>query len=189
MNTAVGIARWPSLTLNPAVWIPATFAVFWVSLLGHEAAHFGMAQLLYSQNDLAAGSVSPRAQVFVVGAGPTLTLLVLIGCAAYAWRSPHRHSLWIPYALAYSAASRLAFVAPGTLLGTAVNDERTVGRLIDVSPRLLWSLEALIATIALFIVSTRWPAASRRSLSWMMVGIAMGWASALTLGRAAGLPV
>jgi hypothetical protein len=189
VNTDFHIAASPSATLGAFPWVAVSFGMYWVSLLGHEGAHFGMARLLYSPTDLAAGIVPAWPQLFVVGAGPRFTLLLLILCASYAVGRGAKASASVT-PLAYAAASRLALVAPGTLLGTAVNDERTVGRLLHVVPVLLWSGEALVATVALVIVSANVPPGmERRSTAWMVLGIILGWMSAFTVGRAVGLPV
>jgi hypothetical protein len=176
------------LRLSPAAWFCVTLATFWIALLGHEGAHFWAAHFAYSPINLSTGHVSPDAQLFVVGAGPTFTIVTTIACAFAVVRWHEARAVGIA-AIAF-AVSRLLIIAPGTLLGAAVNDERTVAALSGVPAGLLWAVEALVAAAAVALVARATPFAERsRSLVWIGAGIVIGWVSALTIGRAIGLPI
>ena len=81
-------------------------------------------------------------------------------------------------------------VGPQTLLGNGLNDERTIGRILDVSPRVLWSLEAFVAAVGLVLVARAWPEEGKRTVFlWLALMVLMGWATTLTLGPLLGLPI
>jgi hypothetical protein len=86
--------------------------------------------------------------------------------------------------------SRLVVIAPATLLNTGMNDERTVAHLLNVSPVLLWIVEALVAVAAVaFAARGGGLAHRRRSVMAITAAIVGGWVSAFTVGRAIGLPI
>lgn len=180
--------RATALRLSGGSWVAITLAMFWIALLGHEGAHAGVAHFAYSPGDLSAGHVSQSGQLLVVAAGPIFTLAMIVACAISSTRWSWGRAAAIT-AVAFGV-SRLLLIAPGTLFGTAINDERTVGPLLGVSARLLWTAEALVGAAAVFVV---WRASliadPSRSVGWIAVGIVIGWLSAFTLGRVIGLPI
>jgi hypothetical protein len=165
-------------------------AVVWASVLGHESAHFGIAQLVYSPTDLAAGRMPTGPHLETVAAGPVFTLLTVAAAALIAplvrtWRGRLFASIVIG-----SAASRLLLTAPATLLDRGGNDERTAGLLTGLSPRLLWTCEAIVIFSAVAFVAKQIPTLERRPiLQWAMIALVLGWATAIPLGRAIGLPI
>jgi len=164
--------------------------LFWLSILGHEAAHFGVAALVYSPDELRTGLLPRGPQLLAVGAGPLFTVL-LLGASAVGLRRS-QHSTWklAWSSLVVSAVSRIALVGPGTLLGTAINDEQTLGRLLGVSPRILWCGEALLALVALTCVVREWKPTARPTLvQWMAVTLVVGWVTTLVIGPMLGLPI
>jgi len=161
---------------------------FWIALLAHEAAHWGVARVVYSPTDLSTGRVAPHDQVLVVSAGPTFTLATIVLCAALTTRVRKARAIGIA-AIAFGV-SRILIIAPATLLSRGMNDERTVAHLLGVPARLLWIAEAAVAMAAVAFVARATPVAQRRrAVIWIGVGIVAGWISALTLGRAIGLPI
>jgi hypothetical protein len=180
--------RATALRLSGGSWVGITLAMFWIALLGHEAAHAGVAHFAYSPGDLSAGQVSSSGQLLVVGAGPVFTLAMIVACIISATRWSWGRASAIT-AVAFGV-SRLVLIAPGTLFGNAINDERTIGPLLGVSARLLWTIEALVGAAAVFVVwRANLIAEPSRSVGWIGVGIVIGWLSAFTVGRAVGLPI
>jgi hypothetical protein len=164
------------------------FAMFWVSILAHEAGHFGVAAVAYSTVHVA--KLPDHAALWVVLAGPLVTWTILLACglAVTVQRRDGVLKLWI--ALGMGAASRIAFVGPGTLLGTAVNDERTVSGILGVSARLVWMAEAVVAALILSWMIRQFPSGTRwRTATWILIGTSLGWGSALTFGRWIGLRI
>jgi len=176
------------LYLSPVAWFGITFVTFWIALLGHEAAHVAVARLMYSPSELSSRYVPPRDDLFVVGAGPTFTLAMIVMCAA-ASRALRPARAFAIAAIAFGL-SRLIVIAPATLLSRGMNDERSVAHLVNVSPALLWIAEALVAVAAVAFVA-RDDAIPRgtRSVIAIVAGLVAGWLSALTVGRAIGLPI
>jgi hypothetical protein len=177
-----------ALCLSPRAWFGITFATFWIALLAHEGAHFGVAHVVYSRTELATGRVSPFDQLLVVGAGPAFTLAMIVACAVVTPRLRRAAAVGIA-AIAFGV-SRILVISPATLLNRGPTDERTVAQLTNTSPRLLWSVEALVAIAAVAFVARSTPMPRRRrSVLWIALGTVAGWVSALTLGRAIGLPI
>ena len=176
------------LCLSAGAWFGITFATFWIALLAHEGAHLGVAHFMYSPTELATGRVRPIDQLLVVGAGPAVTTAMIVACAAVTRRLGKAAAVGIA-AIAFGV-SRILIISPATLLNRGLNDERTVAQLTGVSARLLWGAEALVAIAAVAFVGRGTPIAQwRRSVFWIALGIAGGWVSALTIGRAIGLPI
>jgi hypothetical protein len=183
-------ARPAATTLPSAPPFVLLLVLFWLSVLGHEAAHFGVAALVYSPEELRTGSLRSGAQLLAVGAGPLFTLL-LLGASVVGVHRSHGATWRLAWSSLFaSAASRIALVGPGTLLGTAINDEQTLGRVLGVSPRLLWCGEALFALMAPTFVMRAWmPAMRTKVVQWITVTLVVGWGSALVLGPMLGLPI
>jgi len=75
-------------------------------------------------------------------------------------------------------------------LSRGMNDERAVANVLGVSVRLLWIAEALtVITAAAVVARATSLVQARRAVIAIAAGIAVGWVSALTLGRAIGLPI
>jgi hypothetical protein len=143
---------------------------------------------MYSPSELATGRVRPIDQLVVVGAGPVFTLAMVVACAVVTHRL--RRVAAVAIAAIAFGVSRLLIIAPATLLNRGANDERTVAQLTNTSARLLWSAEALVAMAAVVFVARGTPIPQRRrAVLWIALGIAAGWVSALTIGRAIGLPI
>jgi hypothetical protein len=86
--------------------------------------------------------------------------------------------------------SRILVIAPATLLNKGRNDERTVAHILNLFPPVVWIAEALVAAAAVAFVA-RDDAIPRgiRSVIAIAEGLVAGWLSALTIGRAIGLPI
>jgi hypothetical protein len=171
----------PAPGITPVTFTAATFGLFWITLLMHEAAHFGMLGVL---------KPTSHPNVVVVSAGPVVTALIIIGTALYSSTHSGLRATQTAVSIVWGAASRIVLVGPGILLGTAINDERTVAQIVGVSARLLWAVELLIVGLAVYYVTLRLPSGTRgRTLLSVAIGILLGWVSAFTLGRAIGLPI
>jgi hypothetical protein len=173
---------------RPPLLVGIGFAMFWVSILAHEAGHLGVAAAAYSTVHL--GELPDDAALWVVSAGPLVTWAILLACglAVTVQRRDSVRKLWI--ALGMGAASRIAFVGPGTLLGTAVNDERTVSGILGVSARLVWMSEAVVGALILSWMISQLTSGTRWwTTGWMLIGTSIGWGSALTFGRWIGLRI
>ena len=180
---------WPPRAFSRAMLLAIAFVVFWAAELGHEAAHFTVGRLTHVAVHLPNGLRHRRAQVATWGAGPLFTLVVLGVSAVFAARSVSARATTVALAFACSAASRTVAIAPGTLMDGA-SDERTVGALLGVSPQSLWMAELLFAVACLTVIVRRVPVRVRRpTLAWIGIGVVVGLISALTLGRAIGIPI
>jgi hypothetical protein len=169
--------------------VAVVIGCFWLAVLLHEAAHYSMAWLLDTTLQVAPIHRPSGAQLVVVSSGPLTTLAVVALSALIASRSRAEPSLSV-IAFSSAAAARLLPIAPITFLGRAVNDEATIHRLVGVSPRVLWLLEAAIAAALMWIVLSRVePRNRRRVVVLLVVGNLLGLVTALTLGRAIGLPI
>ena len=163
------------------------FVVFWLQLLGHEAAH-EIGRDLFTGSDDLTRRWPRRVQVAYFAAGPLFTLL-LLAAAALAARVQDRRVQPIAVALALSTASRFAFIIPGSVLGLA-SDEHALSGLLHLPPLLLGLGELVFVTAALWVACRALPEPARRPVvAWMAVGIAVGLAAALTFGDALGIPV
>jgi hypothetical protein len=167
-----------------------SFGAFWVTLLAHEAAHFVVARAVYTGGELSAGRPRPASQLATVAAGPLVTLAILVA-SALATRARRRLRVRLVLnALAGGAAARLLLIGPGTLIGSAANDERTMGRLLGVPPQLIWSVEAGVGALCLAVTLRSLPPSERPVLTAAVTaGIVLGIATAFSAGRAIGLPV
>jgi hypothetical protein len=173
---------------HPTRLVGIGFAMFWVSILAHEGGHFGVAAVAYSTVHLA--KVPDHAALWVVSAGPAVTWAILLGCGLAVTVRRRARVLQLLIALGMGAASRIAFVGPGTLLGTAVNDERTVSGILGVSARLVWMTEAVAAALIMSWMTRQLPSGTRlRTGVWILIGTSVGWGSALTFGRWIGLRI
>jgi hypothetical protein len=162
----------------------------WAAVLGHECAHFAVGRLVYSPTDLATGHLPTTAHVATVAAGPIFTLLTVVGSALLVDAVRTWRTRLILSTVIGCAASRLLLTAPPTLLGRGGNDEQTLGTLTGVSPRLLWSIEVAVVVWSIIAVARHWPVRDRRSTAlWVIIALVVGWATAIPLGRAAGLPI
>lgn len=174
----------------PIATVAIAFALFWTTLLIHEAAHYGAAAFTGAQAELANGRWSPKLQVIVSSAGPFATLAMILGSALLGTRPRFERHLAILFSLALGAASRIALIAPATLLGRGWNDERSIVASLGISARFLVAGEALVALVALVYMAI-YMRRKRRSLTLLHIigGVGVGWASAFTFGRAIGLPI
>lgn len=165
----------------------ATAGLFVITLLGHELAHFVVFQAaLVSIEPKAWG---PEVRALAPASGPLFTLAILVAVALWGRRQTVRRRL-LAFAAICGTASRIAVVAPGTLFFNAANDERTVGRLLEIPPSLLWFLEAVVAIATIMAVAaTLDRALLKASAGWIVSGIVAGLICAVTLGRAVGLPI
>lgn len=165
-------------------WLTIAFIAFWAGLLAHEAAHYGVARLVFTPDDWTSTAVSVR-RAAAAAAGPGLTLTVITACALISGSMGRMR--WVVVAAAVGAASRLALIAIPTMLGKS-NDESVVGLAMGVSPKLLWAVEAVV-TVLLMTVIARRSGVSRHAIL-LCVGVALlGWISAFAFGRAVGLPI
>jgi hypothetical protein len=124
----------------------------WGTILGHEAAHFGIARLVYRPADLAANRVPTGPHIATVAAGPVFTLLtVAIGVAMMPVVRTSRGRAIVSGVIG-SAASRILLIAPPTLLGHGGNDERTLGDVTGISARLLLGVEVLLIAWAILTI-------------------------------------
>lgn len=164
--------------------------LFWLSILGHEGAHFGVGALVYSSDELRSGVVSGWPQLLAVGAGPVFTLL-LMTISVLGARSSQNATWKLAWSsLVASAASRIAIVGYGTLRGTAINDEQTIGSILGISPRVIWCSEALVALACIVYVARMWsPGVRTQILQWIAVTVVVGWAVTLVVGPLLGLPI
>lgn len=120
-NTATTNTANPGVPEVPPILI--LLVLFWLSILGHEGAHFGVDALVCSFDELRSGVVSIWPQLLAVGAGPVFTLL-LMTISVVGTRSSHNTTWKLAFSsLVVSAASRIAIVGYKTLRGTAINDE------------------------------------------------------------------
>lgn len=182
------MAHKDSLRNSPAAWFGITLATFWIALLIHEAAHAAVAHLMYPATDPSGGYAVPRDDLLVVGAGPAVTLAMVVACAA-AYRQLGKLRAFGIAVIAFGL-SRLLVIGPTTLLSRGMNDERAVANVLGVSVRLLWIAEALtVITAAAVVARATSLVQARRAVIAIAAGIAVGWVSALTLGRAIGLPI
>lgn len=175
---------------TPTQLVGIGFAMFWVSILAHEAGHFGVAAIGYSTVHVA--ELPAQAELSVVSAGALVTLTILAASGLVVGVAAHRGDVMLRFwiSLAIGAASRIVFVGPGTLIGTALNDERTIGGLLGMSAGLLWAAEAGFAALILSWLIRQLPRLTRwRTVAWILIGASIGWGSALTFGRYIGLPI
>jgi hypothetical protein len=165
-----------------------SFVLFWASLLLHEGAHFTAAWLLFTPADWAGDVIRPIRSGIVAGAGPLTSVGIIAICAATARRAHERLST-VTYAGALGAASRLALVAVPTLLHRS-NDERGVSVAMGVPAIGIWAIEAAVtAALLVWMLRGRQAGWSSGLLVPIACGVITGWISALTIGRAIGLPV
>jgi hypothetical protein len=169
-------------------FLPAILVVFWVAFLLHEAGHYGTAALLRVSID---GSGASRWSHFAaVAAGPAVTLALALLCVVAVTKVKHGVWLAAAVALASSAVWRFVLVAPATFFRNGVNDEATLGRILGVSPRLIWLCEAMLGAAAWYLVFRAVPIPQRRKvLGLLLVGMVVGTVTVVVLGRALGLPV
>lgn len=162
----------------------------WVAVLGHECAHFASAKLAYSPAGLATGRVPTGAHIVTVAAGPIFTPLTVVASVLVIPRMRTWRARLVVSTVVGAAAGRLLLMAPPTLLGRGGNDERTLGLLTGISPPLLWVMEAIIVAWSIVAVAKTLPMSERRrTLSWIVLTQVVGWATAIPLGRAVGLPI
>jgi hypothetical protein len=175
---------------HPTRLLGLGFVTLWISLLAHETGHFAVAAARYST--LHKSQLPADAELSVVSGGLVVTAGILAACGLAVGVFPKQRTstLRLCISLAMGAASRYVLVAPGTLLGTAVNDERTIAPLLGVSARLIWFVEAGFAAFVLWWLLQWVPSPSRsRLVLWIAAGISIGWVSGLTFGRYLGLPI
>jgi hypothetical protein len=93
-------------------------------------------------------------------------------------------------ATALTAASRLVFIIPRTLVRFGYNDETTIGAILSVSPRVLWSMEFLVVGTCCYFVIRGLGTGQRSHTVWATaIASTIGWISAMTFGRWIGLPI
>jgi len=156
--------------------------MFWIGLLAHESAHYGLFSILSR-----AGTVPEAFNYLPAAAGPLTTLTIVVATTLLSVRVRNETGQRTMFVTALTAASRLALTAVPTMLGR-VNDEQTVGTLIGVAAPLIWSAEALL-TGALILWMVRSLPQHRRLIGPAAFASVAGWVSALTFGRAVGLPI
>ena len=178
------VVREQAASAKPAAvwWLGMAFLTFWAGLLVHEAAHYAVAW--WVSLDWTTPALTWRSGASAA-AGPMATLIIVGGCAAISGSAGRLR--WVAVAAAIGAASRLALTAIPTIQGKA-NDEGTVGMVIGVSPRALWTIEAVLTVLLVSIVVRR-SGASRQVLLLCSGAALVGWISAFTVGRAVGLRI
>jgi len=167
-------------------WLLVTFLAFWAGLLLHEAAHFAIAGVLFAPDDW--GSVpayGDASRGIAAAAGPLVPLLIVLVCATIASRA-HQP---VAIAAGLGAASRIFLVAVPTMLGRP-NDERVVSVVTGLPGPLIWTAEAAVTILLIAWMLLSWRDQLRvGAISFCLVGVALGWISAFTVGRALGLPI
>jgi hypothetical protein len=161
------------------------FVSLWVTILLHEGAHYGMAALL-------APPGAPRGldRSLITGSGPVSTLVIILVGAIAAGRVTSEFWKVSMFAAVWGAASRVILVAPGTLLGTAGNDETTIAPVLGVSARSMVLVELLVMLAGLYLVHSAFRRNGRiPPLRVVLVALLVGWFTAPTFGRAIGLPI
>ena len=165
----------------PVWWLAVTFGTFWAGLLAHEGAHFGTLHIT--------GLRSPMGSAVVPAAGPVMTLAIIAGCAVLVARSQRAAIKRIAFVTAAAAASRLVLTAIPTMLGGS-NDEHSVMLATGWPAGMIWTVEAALTVLLLVWIVRR---SGLQVRPWqggmMLLGIFAGWTSALTFGRAIGLPI
>ncbi len=187
-NTATQNTASPEVPATPPILL--LLVLFWLSILGHEAAHFSVGALVYSPDELRSGIVRSWPQLLVVCAGPVFTMLLMTMSVLGARSSQNATWKLAWSSLVASAASRIAIVGYGTLRGTAINDEQTIGRILGISPRAIWCAEALVAVACIVYVARMWsPGVRPQIMQWIVVTVVVGWAVTLVAGPLLGLPI
>lgn len=181
-----------SLDRGPSL-IAATLILFWATLLVHEAAHAAAAawtvgSMPFTHEQLEALAATQRLPANA--AGPFATILIVGVCAigARIVRSPT--AVLLLTATAVTTASRLVVILPATFVHGGYNDETTISSTLAVSPRVLWSMECLVISACCYVAIRRIESGRRFHLLWATaIASAIGWISAMTLGRWVGLPI
>jgi len=156
--------------------------MFWIGLLAHEGAHYGLLSILSR-----AGTLSQALAYLPAAAGPLTTLTIVVVTTVLSVRARNETAQRVMFVTALTAASRLVLTAVPTMLGR-VNDEQTVGVLTGVPPVMIWSAEALLTGALILWMVRRLP--QHRSLIGAAAFASLaGWVSAFTFGRAVGLPI
>jgi uncharacterized membrane protein len=169
---------------SAAWWLTVAFIAFWVGLLAHEAAHYGVGRLVFTSDEWTTTTFNVR-RAAGSAAGPAITLIVVAACAVLSGAAGRLR--WVAVAAAVGAASRLALIAMPTMLGKS-NDENVVGLAMGISPKMLWAVEAVV-TVLLMTVIARRSGVSRHAILLSVGAALVGWISAFTFGRAVGLPI
>jgi hypothetical protein len=174
---------------RPVALIGLGFATFWLTILAHEAAHFVTGMAMVGNLHFSWFQPLPaHDRIPIVAAGPLMTLLILVTCAVVAIRRGHASLLLVGCVI--GAASRILLIARTTLLASGDNDEVTFARLTGISAAEIWLAETMMALACVRFVLARTPSENRgRPTAWIAVGVVAGWISAVTFGRAVGLPI
>lgn len=168
-------------------WAAAATLMLWITVLLHEAGHFGIAALLYTAEDFTNGSPPPLRQLAVVGAGPVITLAMLAGAL---WTAQRRPTPRLAIALGCAAATRIFFVGPSVILGPGNYDESTVAVILGLPVRLITGAEVLFAVVAVVLLLRKPPVRGRRSaIAGITTGIVVGVLTVGILGPLLGLPI
>ena len=118
-----------------------------------------------------------------------MTLAIIAGCAVVVARSQRAAIKRIAFITAAAAASRLVLIAVPTMLGGS-NDEHSVMLATGWPAGMIWTVEAALTVLLLVWIVRR---SGLQVRPWqgcmMLLGIFAGWTSALTFGRAIGLPI
>jgi hypothetical protein len=167
-------------------WLAAATLMLWVTVLLHEAAHFGLAAVLYTSQDLTVGSPPPLRQLAVVGAGP-VTTLAMLACAL--WIAHKRPAPPLAIVLGCAAATRILFIAPAVIVGPGNYDESTIATILGVPVRLITGAETLVAVVAVALLLRKTPVPRRDAIAGTVIGILLGVVTVGVLGPLLRLPI
>jgi hypothetical protein len=167
-------------------WLAAATLMLWVTVLLHEAAHFGLAAVLYTSQDLTSGSPPPLRQLAVVGAGPVTTLAMLAGAL---WIAQRRPTPPLAIVLGCAAATRILFIAPSVILGPGNYDESTIATILGLPVRLITGAETLVAIVAVVLLLRKTPIPRRAAIAGTVIGILLGVVTIGVFGPLLGLPI
>jgi hypothetical protein len=115
--------------------------------------------------------------------------MIVAACAMVVVRSYRVVIERLAFVTAAAAASRLVLIGIPTLQGKT-NDEHTIMLATGWTAGMIWTVEATLTTLLLVWIVRR----CARHLLWSQIGLTLlgilsGWVSALTFGRAIGLPI
>ena len=169
-------------------WLVVAFMTFWAGLLVHECAHYTAGWFLFAPALTGGTLPTPARRVVVTAAGPLASLGIVIVSAAAVAIASNAAVQRVAALTAFGASSRLVLTGIPTLLGKA-NDEHAVSVATGLSAGMMWAVEALVTALLVGWIVRRANFVPGRGLRLSIVGIVLGWVSALTFGRAIGLPI
>ena len=177
-----------SVVTRPLWLATITYVLYWLQLLGHEAGH-SIGRILFTGDADLTKRWPLRVQIATFGGGPLFTFALMGVAVAVAMRARSARVRMIAVIAGIAAASRTVSIVPLIVAGMPT-DERALSQLLGVPYLLIGGIELVLTVVVVRALVVAIPPNTRRgTLTWIVLAIIVAFITAMTFGKALGIPV